>query len=149
MRPGNQGPYRRHRAHGQQERVTPQTDCLTTLEEAVQVIDDVLSQMGEQQYSETARQLVRQALEEAVLVALTEKERRGPGWRLQTQYQVSAEYVLVEVEGRAELGASAALQGPHGRAGGNCSLRWSRSYAWLRCDRCDGYLQQCRYWSVP
>jgi hypothetical protein len=150
MAPGSRSPYCADLVQQTEAAAVWRREPITSLDDALRIIEVVLGEMVRHGYAGSALERVRHAAEEAVLSALQQLQATTPGRPSRLSYQVNADYVLVEVEGRAGASNPPGLQGPHAAPppGGGAGPPWLRSYAWLRCDRQDSRLQLCRYWTV-
>jgi hypothetical protein len=138
-------PYRRHAA--QRPAAVGRLEQVISLDDAVRVAEAVLRAMAAAGYDGEARRRFRRALEDALLASLDLAGRLALHRPVDVSYRVGEEYALAEVEARAELAGTPALQAPHAPAA--LGAPWPRSYAWLRCDRADNRVQVCCCWSVP
>jgi hypothetical protein len=140
-------PSGRHTAQRPDVDAARRYEQLTSLDDTGRVADAVLRGMAAADYDGEARRRFRRALEDALLASLGLAGRLAPRRPVAVSYRVGDEYALAEVEARAELAGTPALQAPHAPA--VLGAPWPRSYAWLRCDRADNRVQVCCYWSVP
>jgi hypothetical protein len=116
-------------------------------------LDALQTAMADLGYDERARERVRRVLVPALASALWCGQRQEPAGPVSAGYQLGADRLLAEVEGRELTDKGLPVQGPHDpqvlHATAGVDPVQARAYAWLRCDRHDGRLQVCRYWSVP
>jgi hypothetical protein len=153
MEPSCEEPMPPRERGGPGETVTWEVKRVGSGAEGRQVIAAVLAAMMRQGYSPVAARRVGRGLAQAVASALG-CSRQGDGTgRASVYYQVGAEYLLAEVDGRPPRPGPRSVQGPHGRGmlrppeeGG---APWTRSYTWMRYRRWDDHFSLCAYLTVP